>query len=100
PAGSKLQKFITRLPGWEGRLTSLLRIFYKVALHIHPCPKCNVRLRVFKVRNGKPANRGRLFLSCKTCSHFEWVPEDLSARKPPERIDEIPKKEKSMKKIC
>ncbi len=83
--GSKLQRWVTRQTGWEGRLTGLLREMWKMALRCGPCTKffeftqCNGFWGVYRCR--KPgANKGRLFRKCDgACGGFEWLSEAKEA---------------------
>lgn len=61
--GSKIAKYVTRVPGWEKRLIDTLKKLYKMALAIEVCQYCSSWMKVFKVRKQGP-NRGRIFLKC------------------------------------
>lgn len=61
--GSKLSCYITRVNGWEGRLTKQLRKMYKRALSMVPCALCGNPKAIFKRAKGKS-----LFLACP--AHF------------------------------
>ena len=75
PLGNKIQKYVTRVPGWSGRLLDQLRTLYLMGLKAcKPCPKCGVRVKVFMTKNG--TNRGRIFLKCSAlCGYFQWLDE-------------------------
>ena len=62
PWGSKISAYVTRVPGWEKRLTATLRQLYKMALSIEKC-QCGEWMKVFKVKKRGP-NHGRIFLKC------------------------------------
>lgn len=66
PWGSKVSKYITRVPGWEKRLTDTLRQLYKMALSIEKCPHCRSWMKVFKVKKEGPTH-GKIFLKCVIC---------------------------------
>lgn len=63
PWGSKVSKYITRVSGWETRLTTTLKTLYKMALSIQRCPHCSSWMKVFKVKR-ESVNRGRIFIKC------------------------------------
>ena len=48
PLGSKVQKYITRTPGWQNRLTVMLRKLYMMGVKIEQCPKCKKMKGVYK----------------------------------------------------
>lgn len=73
PLGSKIQKYVTRVSGWDRRLLSVLRDLAHTMKQIKPCPKCSKLMGVFKVKKEGP-NKGRLFSSCsKECNQFTWL---------------------------
>ena len=63
PHGSKLSHYVTRVNGWEERMTDQLRILYKRAMQLSECPVCKGPKAVFK----KKAD-GSLFQACP--DHF------------------------------
>lgn len=72
PLGKKLQAWITRSPGWEGRLTDILRKLYATGLKVADCPTCKTPFGHFVVKkDGK--NKGREFNKCWRCGKFEWT---------------------------
>lgn len=74
PLGSKVQSYVTRINGWEGRMVKVLRELYKRGLNLNPCPVCGAMMGVYKVKKEGP-NKGRLFVACKSkpCNQFHWV---------------------------
>jgi hypothetical protein len=75
PVGSKLQNYVQRLPGWEKRLTQMLRGLYQRALKIEACGDCGEPKGIFKVKK-EGSNKGKLFTTCYGCGykkHFAWV---------------------------
>lgn len=78
PWGSKVSRWTTRLPGWQSRLTRVLRTLWKWAARIRPCPVNPEHglVAVYKVRKEGPT-KGRVFLRCrdKECRFFEWIEE-------------------------
>lgn len=73
PWGSKLAKYVTRVPGWQERLLATLRGLWKMCLAIERCPNCKEWMKVFKVKKKGP-NRGRVFIKCTRCEHgpMKW----------------------------
>lgn len=67
PLGSKTQKWIQRTPGWEKRLTDMLRELWNRAQKTGYCPKCKVPKHIFKIKKDGP-NKGKLFCICKKCN--------------------------------
>lgn len=84
PLSGKACRWTTRLPGWQDRLTAVIRFMAKMAVKIRRCPKCEQTWRLNKVKKAGP-NKGRWFLSCPTerC-HFEWLDKDDDDDKDPE----------------
>jgi hypothetical protein len=72
PLGQKLKAFITRIDGWEDRLTDTLRELWARALKLPDCTTCKKPMGHFTVKKeGK--NKGREFRKCETCGKFEWA---------------------------
>jgi hypothetical protein len=71
PVSSKLSRWVTRVHGWDVRLTDQLRTLYALGRKIGPCPKCGATLALRKVSK-EGANHGKLFFSCQ-CGHFAWA---------------------------
>jgi hypothetical protein len=78
PFGSKISRYTTRLPGWQSRLTVILRTLAKMIKEIAPCDSCGQPCPPFKVKKQGP-NKGRLFSKCinNTCKapKFTWLSE-------------------------
>lgn len=74
PLSGKEYRWTTRLPGWQQRMTDLIRFMAEMAVKIGSCPKCKTSLtRLNKVKKAGP-NKGRWFLSCWDCkNHFAWL---------------------------
>lgn len=68
PLGAKLQKYVTRVPGWQTRLTHVLRTLYGRSRVIKPCPCCQKPTGLYKTANGP--NKGRFFLKCQPDDKF------------------------------
>jgi len=47
------QKYITRVPGWSGRLETMLRNLYRLALQAGICPKCHSTRHIVKGKDGR-----------------------------------------------
>lgn len=72
PVGSKVQSYVTRVPGWEARLLDILRQNWKLAVKVRSCSCGNGVLGIFKVKK-EGINKGRKFHKCWSCGHFEWA---------------------------
>lgn len=72
PLGNKVQKWVTRVPGWEARLSAVLNKLIDMGSRIGVCPTCNKIERVFMVKKEGP-NKGRIFKKC--CNVFVWLDE-------------------------
>lgn len=73
--GSKVQKWIQRVPGWEIRLLDMLRTLWDWAHKAGYCSNCNVPKKIFKVRK-EGENKGRVFATCKQCNdkeQWKWL---------------------------
>jgi len=73
PLGSKVSRWTTRLPGWESRLTGVLRTLWQWRVRAGDCPHCQQPKGIYKVKKeGK--NKGRPFAKCFTCGDgFVWL---------------------------
>ena len=72
PLSNKLQNWVTRVPGWEARMTSMLRKLWEMGRKIAaPCARCNTQKKVFLCKHGP--NKGRRFVKCMRCGAFEWI---------------------------
>lgn len=73
PMGSKLSKYITRVPGWQDRMIKQLRILWGFAKRAGYCPKCKTPKGVYIVKK-KGQNQGRVFCKCRNCGNgFEFL---------------------------
>lgn len=72
PVGSKVQSYVTRVPGWEDRLIGVLRQSWVLAKKVRSCSCGHGVLGIFKVKKDGP-NKGRKFNKCWSCGHFEWA---------------------------
>lgn len=79
PLGTKLQAYITRLPGWEGRLLEVCRKLWLRAVQLEMCPTCNRPMGVFAQKKPGP-NKGRLFTKCFEHGHFRWLDSKKSEK--------------------
>lgn len=76
PLGTKDQRWITRVPGWEKRLIELLRKLWRRGNKLAPCLKC--QSQTIAVKSKKPgANLGRWYVCCTNCSNFvTWLEDE------------------------
>lgn len=74
PIGNKVQRWVTRLPGWQKRLKENVLKAIDMAQLIEWCPKCKSLEKVFVVHKEGP-NKGRLFLRCNCPKSFTWLDE-------------------------
>ena len=66
--------WITRQPGWEDRLTKLLRKLYWRGQQVATCNQCGDLAAVYTAKTQK--NKGRQFYKCLGCqSWLGWLPE-------------------------
>ena len=75
PLGSKVQAYVTRVTGWQDRMTKVLKELWKRSLEAGDCPVCGKPLCIYKVKkDGK--NKGRLFAKCWDHGNaFRWLDE-------------------------
>lgn len=72
PLGNKIQRWVTRVPGWQKRLTDMLLTLLEMGDSLQWCEKCNSLEKVFIVKKeGK--NKGRLFVKCNCAGSFTWL---------------------------
>lgn len=76
PVAPKVARWVTRVRGWEDRLTATLRYLYKLSSHIRMCPDCKKWKKAKRVKKPGP-NKGRVFLSCECMKSFEWLPDEF-----------------------
>jgi hypothetical protein len=71
----KVNRWTTRLPGWQDRMNEIIRFLAQMAVRIDVCPKCSGHglVRLNKVKKAGP-NKGRWFMACKESDcYFEWM---------------------------
>lgn len=83
PLSNKLQTYVTRVAGWEGRLKDQLKQLWQMGQKIvvlcteplrgNPGILCHTQKKVFMTKNGP--NKGRRFTKCSGCGAFEWIDE-------------------------
>lgn len=78
PMGSKVNRWTTRMPGWEKRLTEVLRTLYGWTIKSGRCA-CGEPKAIFKVKKSG-SNKGRVFADCpkkenKCKNQFVWLTE-------------------------
>ncbi len=84
PVGSKLSTYITRVNGWQVRMTAQLRTLYQLGKRIRPCGCGKGIVKILKTRQG--VNQGRFFAACSAdfkcqASPFQWLPDEFQAKK-------------------
>ncbi len=73
PLGSKNERWISRVNGWDRRMTETLRTLWRLGTKLRPCPACAVTMHALKVKKAGP-NAGRFFQSCPKCGRFDgWL---------------------------
>lgn len=74
PLGSKVSKWTTRLPGWENRLTEVVKTICEWRAMIGDCPDCHKPKSIFKSKTA--SNKDRIFAKCRECDKgFIWLDE-------------------------
>ena len=69
---SKNSRWISRVSGWERRLTGTLRVLWYYGHQLQPCNWCGRMMSAFKTKSGTHA--GRWFAKCVDCGKFdEWL---------------------------
>ena len=72
PLGSKYSKYVTRVAGWERRLTETIRALWRFGRRLVACPKCGHQMSAFKTTNGP--NEGRWYMKCADCQWWDsWL---------------------------
>lgn len=74
PVIGKLQKWITRVPGWDRRMGETIKKLMNIGQQVHYCNKCKKLESVFVVKK-EGVNKGRLFKRCECENSFQWVME-------------------------
>lgn len=99
PLGSKVSRWTTRLPGWEDRLTNVLRTLWQWRARAGDCPICKQPKGIYKVKKeGK--NKGRPFAKCFSCDDgFAWLDVSPAIAAPPATSPTIGANKKSETKI-
>ena len=73
PIGSKIQSYVTRVPGWGDRLIKVLRELVRRGRQVEQCPVCGKTMGIYKVKKAGPT-KGKLFVRCTDdCKQFRWV---------------------------
>lgn len=90
PLGNKVQKYVTRVTGWQRRMADVLSLVIEMGNALQYCNTCKSVEHVFVVKNGKPENIGRLFAKCNCPNSFVWL--DVQETKPaPKKNENAPK---------
>lgn len=74
PIGSKIQRWVTRIPGWQQRMKDQIERLVDMGNAVNFCKKCNSMEKIFIVKKDGP-NKGRLFIRCNCVNKFEWLDE-------------------------
>lgn len=74
PIGNKIQRWVTRLPGWENRFSDMLKKVIEIGNLVQFCTKCDSMRKIFIVKKDSP-NKGRLFMKCNCSDSFAWLDE-------------------------
>lgn len=72
PLGSKVSRWTTRQPGWDKRLTDVLRQLWSWRKAAGNCPDCGQPMGIFKVKKDGPT-KGKVFCKCSVHNHFRWL---------------------------
>jgi hypothetical protein len=82
PLGSKDSRWITRVNGWQMRMTETLRKLWRLGHQLERCPKCQSQLMALKVKKLGP-NKGRWFSACPSCANGfqKWLQDDTPKKK-------------------
>lgn len=89
PLGSKVQRWVTRVSGWQDRLLAVIEKVVAMGKALQLCPRCNTVEKVFIVKKeGK--NKGRLFTKCECDHSFTWldISEEEAEPEPEKTADE------------
>lgn len=74
--GEKYGEYITRLPGWQARLTEMLRNVWKLGRKLGCCHKCGNAMKMFCVQSGD--NQGRWYQKCMQCNRWDsWLTDPI-----------------------
>jgi superfamily I DNA/RNA helicase len=88
PIGSKVSKWVTRVPGWQDRLNETIEILKEWWSLSGACPDCGKPKGIFKVKKeGK--NKGRVFSKCQFHNHFQWLDETPKPKAPVDLMDNL-----------
>lgn len=77
PVAPKVTRWVTRVKGWQNRMTTTLRYLYRLSSHLDKCPKCNQWKKAKRVKKPGP-NRGKLFVSCDCPGSFTFLPDEFT----------------------
>jgi len=71
---SKSQSYVTRVSGWQKRLTDVLRTLWGLRRTAGDCNVCKEPKSIWKCKK-ENENKGRMFANCKRCEGegFEWI---------------------------
>jgi hypothetical protein len=78
PLSSKPQRWITRVNGWERRLTKQLQLFWRLGMQLEACPQPvhtddqTVTMMHARLIKKDGPNKGKWFPVCPECGHWDW----------------------------
>lgn len=77
----KTQAYVTRVPGWQKRMTDMLRELYSWGVKAGVCPHCQEPKRILKVHRKDSPNYNRVYAKCWTCKDngFVWLSDEPTA---------------------
>ena len=77
PVAPKVARWVTRVRGWEKRMSDTLRYLYKLSSYISQCQKCKGWKKAKRVKKPGP-NRGKVFTSCDCPGSFTFLPDEFT----------------------
>lgn len=77
PVAPKVTRWVTRVRGWQTRMSDTLRYLYKLSSYITLCPTCLTWKKAKRVKKTGP-NKGRVFTSCECVKSFTWLPDEFT----------------------
>jgi hypothetical protein len=75
PLGSKVSKWTTRQPGWQGRLDENIKQLISWRALAGDCKECGQAKGIFKAKTEK--NKGRPFAKCQEHNGFVWLDKPI-----------------------
>lgn len=69
PLMGKLTRWVTRVPGWQARITEQARQLYRISRKLKPHPACN-KIPVIRRSKTKREDGNEYFIKCVECDTF------------------------------